>query len=104
MKGRFHTEEAVIPILQRKGIVVKENDYHEHNNLVVVKEIGIPLNVTPGIRLLGKLDFMRKQGWKVLSIAQMSMPVKSQNKKRRRDEDSNEEKPKKKFFKRNLKK
>ncbi len=70
--GKRHTEEVVIPILLRKGIVVKENDYDVNNNLVVVKEIGIPLNVTPGLKILGKLDFMRKQGWKVLKLSEMT--------------------------------
>jgi hypothetical protein len=47
MKGKFHTEEVVIPILLRKGIIVKEYDYDKNNNLVVIKEIGIPQNVAP---------------------------------------------------------
>lgn len=72
MKGKIHTEEVVKPILLRKGIVVKENDYDENNNLVVIKEIGIPLNVTPGLKILGKLDFMRKKGWKVLKLSDMT--------------------------------
>ncbi len=32
MKGKFHTEEVVIPILLRKGIIVKEHDYDKNNN------------------------------------------------------------------------
>jgi hypothetical protein len=79
--GKQHTEEAVIPILLRKGIIVKENDYDKHNNLVIVKEIGIPLNVTPGLKILGKLDFMRKKGWKVLKVDEMSESIKIQTKR-----------------------
>lgn len=75
MKGKFHTEEAVIPILQRKGIIVKEYDYDENKNQVIVKEIGIPLNVQPGLIILGKLDFMRKQGWKILKLEDMSESI-----------------------------
>jgi len=81
MKGKFHTEEAVLPILQRKGIVVKEYDYDSNNNQVVVKEIGIPLNVTPGLKILGKLDFMRRKGWKVLKLSEMTDNIKIQKKK-----------------------
>lgn len=72
MKGKFHTEEVVIPILLRKGIIVKEHDYDKNNNLVIIKEIGIPQNVAPGLKILGKLDFMRKQGWKVLKVDEMT--------------------------------
>jgi len=78
--GKRHTEEVVIPILLRKGIIVKENDYDVNNNLVVVKEIGIPLNVTPGLKILGKLDFMRKMGWKVLKLSEMTENNKYQKK------------------------
>ena len=80
MKGKFHTEEAVLPILQRKGIAVKEFDYDVNNNQVVVKEIGIPLNVHPGLRILGKLDFMRKKGWKVLKLSEMTDNIRIQKK------------------------
>lgn len=72
MKGKFHTEEAVKPILQRKGIIINEFGYDEHNNQIIVKEIGIPLNVQPGLRLLGKLDFMRGKGWIVLKMSDMT--------------------------------
>lgn len=85
MKGKFHTEEVVIPILLRKGIVVKEFDYDENNNQIVVKEIGIPLNVQPGLRILGKLDFMRKKGWKVLKLSDMSDNLPRQKKKDEKD-------------------
>lgn len=78
--GKRHTEEVVIPILLRKGIIVKENDYDVNNNLVVVKEIGIPINVTPGLKILGKLDFMRKMGWKVLKLSEMTENNKYQKK------------------------
>ena len=98
MKGRFHTEEAVIPILQRKGIVVKQNDYDENGNLLVIKEIGIPLNVNPGLRILGKLDFMRRQGWKVLKLSQMSESQKPQKKTRREQAQEKEGAGKKKPF------
>ena len=81
MKGKFHTEEAVIPILLRKGIIVKEYDYDKNNNQVVVKEVGIPLNVFPGLRILGKLDFMRKQGWRVLKVSEMTDNIRVQRKK-----------------------
>ncbi len=84
MKGKIHTEEAVLPILQRKGIIVKYSDYDENNDLVV-KEIGIPLNVHPGLRILGKLDFMRKMGWKVLKLSNMTESVKSQKKTDEKD-------------------
>ncbi len=70
--GKKHTEEAVLPILQRKGIIVREYDYDENNNQVIIKEIGIPLNVHPGLRILGKLDFMRKKGWRVLKLSDMT--------------------------------
>lgn len=79
--GKKHTEEAVIPILLRKGIIVKEYDYDENNNQVVVKEIGIPQNVFPGLKILGKLDFMRKQGWKVLKVSEMTDNIRVQRKK-----------------------
>jgi hypothetical protein len=81
MKGKFHTEEAVIPILLRKGIIVKEYGYDKNNNQVVVKEVGIPLNVFPGLRILGKLDFMRKQGWRVLKVSEMTDNIRVQRKK-----------------------
>ena len=99
MKGKFHTEEAVIPILLRKGIIVKENDYDKNNNLVIVKEIGIPQNVTPGLKILGKLDFMRKQGWKVLKLDQMTESLKVQVKKKTKPEKEQVFKKKKKIFK-----
>lgn len=91
--GKRHTEEVVIPILLRKGIIVKENDYDVNNNLVVVKEIGIPLNVTPGLKILGKLDFMRGQGWKVLKLSEMTENSKTQ--KRTDKEPFKKEKKKK---------
>ena len=94
MKGKFHTEEVVIPILLRKGIVVKENDYDVNNNLVVVKEIGIPINVQPGLKILGKLDFMRKQGWKVLKVDEMTEQL-SKYQKREKKEPFTKEKRKK---------
>ena len=99
MKGKFHTEEAVIPILLRKGIMVKEYDYDEHNNQIIVKEIGIPQNVNPGIRILGKLDFMRKKGWRVLKLDQMTESIKVQIKKKTKPEKEQVFKKKKKIFK-----
>ena len=92
--GKKHTEEAVIPILLRKGIIVKEHDYDENNNQVVVKEVGIPLNVFPGLKILGKLDFMRKQGWKVLKVDEMTEQL-SKYQKREKKEPFTKEKRKK---------
>ena len=95
MKGKFHTEEAVKPILQRKGIVVKEFDYDENGNQLVIKELGIPANVFPGNKILGKLDYMRKMGWKVLKLEQMTETTKVQKKA----EDTPKFKQNKKFIK-----
>ena len=94
MKGKFHTEEVVIPILLRKGIIVKEHDYDKNNNLVIIKEIGIPQNVAPGLKILGKLDFMRKQGWKVLKVDEMTEQL-SKYQKRDKKEPFTKEKRKK---------
>ena len=104
MKGKFHTEEAVIPILLRKGIVVKEHGYDEHNNQVIIKEIGIPQNVNPGLKILGKLDFMRKQGWTVLKLEDMTVDVKPQVKKKRKEEVSEKPEKRKRVFKKIFKK
>ena len=104
MKGKFHTEEAVIPILLRKGIVVKEYGYDEHNNQVIIKEIGIPQNVNPGLKILGKLDFMRKQGWTVLKLEDMTVDVKPQFKKKRKEEISEKPEKRKRVFKKIFKK
>ena len=99
MKGKFHTEEVVVPILLRKGIIVREHGYDEHNNQVIIKEIGVPSNVQPGLKILGKLDFMRKQGWTVLKVDEMTDVVKVQNnKKKRRDENSEDGGKKKRVF------
>lgn len=98
MKGKFHTEEAVIPILQRKSIIVREFGNDEHGNQIIIKQIGIPMNVQPGIRLLGKLDFMRRMGWKVMKMDQMTASVKEQKNKREKSQEK-EAAPKKKFFK-----
>lgn len=92
MKGKFHTEEVVKPILLRKGIIVKENDYDANNNLVIVKEIGIPKNVAPGLKILGKLDFMKKQGWKVLNSDDMTEFNKFQRKSETREPFKKEKK------------
>lgn len=94
MKGKFHTEEVVILILLRKGIIVKEHDYDKNNNLVIIKEIGIPQNVAPGLKILGKLDFMRKQGWKVLKVDEMTKQL-SKYQKRDKKEPFTKEKRKK---------
>ncbi len=65
--GKRHSEEAVIPILLRKGIIVKEYD----NDRNLIKQIGVPVSLQVGIRILGKLDFMRIKGWKVVRTDQM---------------------------------
>lgn len=81
MKGKFHTEEAVLPILQRKGIIVNQlSSYDADGNSSQIKEIGIPLNVHPGLRILGKLDFMKKMGWKILKLSEMTENLPRQKK------------------------
>ena len=72
--GKHHTEEAVIPILLRKGLTVKEYDYDEQGVKSLVKQIGIPTGMQLGIRILGKLDFMRIKGWKVINKDDMKNP------------------------------
>ena len=58
--ARRHTEEAVLPILQRKGLYVNP----------LTKQIGIPSELQIGIRILGKLDFMMKVAkWQVVKNA-----------------------------------
>ena len=105
MKGKIHTEEAVIPILLRKGLVVKEYDYDEHNNKVLLKEIGIPKHIQCGNKINGKLDFMRIKGWKVVNsedLTDFSLlrgQMNKKNKSRKIDNDP----MKKKTFKRQRK-
>ena len=58
--ARRHTEEAVLPILQRKGLYVNP----------LTKQIGVPSELQIGIRILGKLDFMMKVAkWQVVKNA-----------------------------------
>lgn len=58
--ARRHTEEAVLPILQRKGLYVNP----------LTKQIGIPSELHVGIRILGKLDYMMKvHKWQVVKNA-----------------------------------
>ena len=58
--ARRHTEEAVLPILQRKGLYVNP----------LTKQIGLPPELQIGIRILGKLDYMMKvQKWQVVKNA-----------------------------------
>lgn len=57
--GKKHTEEAVIPILLRKGILVNPT----------TKQIGIPTDSQIGNKVHGKLDFMRKMKWQVIKNA-----------------------------------
>lgn len=96
--GKKHTEEAVIPILLRKGLVVKEKDYDEHNNEVIVKQIGIPSSVQCGNKILGKLDFMRKMGWTVMKSDDMTVIKRPQKKKFFKSKRNND--PMKDSFKR----
>ena len=72
--GKKHTEEAVIPILLRKGIIVKEYD----NDRNLIKQIGVPISLQVGNKINGKLDFMRIKGWKVMRTDQMLVESKSQ--------------------------
>ena len=99
--GKHHTEETVIPILLRKGLTVKEYDYDEQGVKSLVKQIGIPTEMQLGIRILGKLDFMRIKGWKVINKNDMKVVEKVQRKKSDKKEQSDKMKDsfkKKKFF------
>lgn len=101
--GKQHTEEAVIPILLRKGILVNS----------ATKQIGIPPDTQIGNKVHGKLDFMRKMKWQIIKNATKEQvglanyagnSQKLQFKKQRREKqekDSMKEsfkKKKKKFF------
>ena len=58
--ARRHTEEAVLPILQRKGLYVNP----------LTKQIGVQSELQIGIRILGKLDFIMKVAkWQVVKNA-----------------------------------
>lgn len=60
--GKKHTEEAVIPILLRKGILVNSN----------TKQIGVESGTLIGNKINGKLDFMRKMNWQIVRNATKS--------------------------------
>ena len=58
--GKRHSDKAVLNILQRKGLYVNP----------LTKQIGLPSDVQIGIRVLGKLDFMRNiYKWQIIKNA-----------------------------------
>lgn len=58
--GRKHSEEAVLPNLQRKGLLINTS----------TRQIGLPSEVQVGNGTWGKLDFMsRICGWKIIKNA-----------------------------------
>lgn len=99
--GKQHTEEAVIPILLRKGLLVNSD----------TKQIGIPSDVLIGNKVNGKVDFMRKMKWQIIRNATREMvglsvktfdnpkrPQFKRDKKEQQDSMKDSLKKKKKFF------